>query len=90
MDLLVRRPLLTERDSPKKELQLTLEAAWKLIVEGSDKPAITLAQIRGLVDHARALAQRVGEVSRVRKEPELTAHERALGDAEPPMEGGGT
>ena len=52
--------------SPKQELVVTLEAAWKLL-DGAEPPAVRLAQIRGLVDHARALAQRVGNEARAPK-----------------------
>ena len=56
--------------TPKQELVVTLEAAWRLL-DGAEPPAVRLAQIRGLIDHGRALAQRVGEVARPRtaKEP---------------------
>ena len=57
---------MTERDSPKKELILTLDSAWKLITDTTEPPGVRLAMLRGLVDHARALALRVGETSRVR------------------------
>jgi hypothetical protein len=53
--------------SPKAELIVTLEAAWKLL-EGADPAPVRLAQIRGLIDHARAVVQRVGEVARARTE----------------------
>jgi hypothetical protein len=54
--------------TPKQEIIVTLEAAWKLL-DGAEPPAVRLAQMRGLVDHARALAQRVGEMAKARKEP---------------------
>jgi hypothetical protein len=54
--------------SPKQELVVTLEAAWRLL-DGAEPPAVRLAQLRGLLDHARALAQRVGEMAKTRREP---------------------
>jgi len=57
---------MSERQSPKQELIITLDAAWKLFDTGDPAP-VRLAQIRGLVDHARALALRVGELAKPRK-----------------------
>ena len=51
--------------SPKQELILTLDTACTLLKAG-DAPAVRLAQLHGLIDHARALALRVGEVSKPR------------------------
>ena len=69
--------------SPKQELVVTLDAAWKLIDAG-DPPAVRLAMMRGLLDHARALAQRVGEVAKPRR-PVTTAEavDRAYPREEP-------
>ena len=79
--------------SPKQELIVTLDAAWKL-VDAGDPPAVRLAMMRGVLDHARALAQRVGEVAKPRRpvteSPHtLTGHERAVAAATLPLEGGG-
>ncbi len=57
--------------SPRAELIVTLDAAWKLL-EASEPPAVRLAMMRGLIDHSRALAQRVGEYRKERKPKEET------------------
>ncbi len=49
--------------SPRAELIVTLDAAWKLL-EGIEPAAVRLAMMKGVIDHARALAQRVGEYRR--------------------------
>jgi len=61
--------------SPKQELIVTLDEMWKLTESfgGGPPPVVRLVQIRGLLDHARALALRVGEETRVRKAKEPAA-----------------
>lgn len=53
--------------SPKQELTQTLHAMRTLYYQ-SDNPAIRLAQIKGLLDHACDLVEKVGEMTKVRKE----------------------
>ena len=62
---------MTDKLTPKQELILTLDAAWKLVELSNAPPvgfSLRLVQLRGLLDHARALALRVGSVSKPRKE----------------------
>lgn len=58
------------RLTPRQELIITLDAADKLAdVANPMPPTVKLSQVRGLLDHARALALRVGEERRERKTP---------------------
>ena len=59
---------MTERATPKQEIILTLDAMWALLGQVGLSAELRLAQMRGLLDHARALALRVGSVSKPRKE----------------------
>jgi hypothetical protein len=58
---------MTDPKSPKAELILTLDA-MAAAFQSSGVAEVRLAAIRGLLDHARALALRVGSVSKPRKE----------------------
>lgn len=68
---------MAEQLTPKAELVVTLDAAWLLLEDtGLLPPSVRLAQMRGLLDHARALALRVGEERRDRKaKPERPIHD---------------
>lgn len=52
---------MTERSSPKAELIVTLDKAWEAV---KDPSPVNLAILRGLLDHARAVAKRVGQEAR--------------------------
>ena len=55
---------MTERNTPKADLIVTLDKAWELLATPSP---MNLAQVRGLLDHARAVAKRVGQEARAPK-----------------------
>jgi hypothetical protein len=59
---------MTERASPKAELIATLVTARQVATDTA-LPAVRLAMIHGLLNHAYVLAQHVGENMRPRKEP---------------------
>ena len=56
--------------TPKMELTVTLDKAWELL--GTPTP-MNLAQVRGLLDHARAVAKRVGNEARPERKVKVTA-----------------
>jgi hypothetical protein len=63
---------MTDKITPKHELQITLEEMARVVghSSGSELSAmLRLLQMRGLVDHAQALAKRVGNEHRERKAP---------------------
>jgi hypothetical protein len=60
---------LTDRDSPKAQLRVTLETARDHVNALGIPAELRIAQIRGLIDHALALSLRVGEMAKPRKEP---------------------
>lgn len=58
--------LKTLRQTPKMELIVTLDKAWELLATPTP---LNLALLRGTLDHARAVAKRVGNESRTPKKP---------------------
>jgi hypothetical protein len=55
---------MAEKLSPKAELIVTLDKAWETM---KDPTPVNLVILRGLLDHARAVAKRVGQEARPRK-----------------------
>lgn len=55
---------MTEKTSPKAELIVTLDKAWELLATPTP---LNLALLRGTLDHARAVAKRVGQEARAPK-----------------------
>ena len=55
--------------TPKQELITTLDAMWKAleIRDGGALTGLRLAQLTALVDYARTLAPKVGEMAKPRK-----------------------
>jgi hypothetical protein len=63
------------RLTPKAELQMTLDKMWDLI---KDPSPVNIAQLRGLLDHARAVAKRVGHEARPERKPKKDAGLKAV------------
>ena len=61
---------MPDKMTPKHELIITLEEMAR-VVGHSSSAMLRLLQMRGLVDHALALARRVGNEHRERTAPQL-------------------
>ena len=61
---------MSDKQTPKMELIVTLDKAWE--ISQSSKP-VDRAILRALIDHARAVAKRVGNEARTPQKAKVAA-----------------